>query len=433
MIDLQGSLKRIVTSYAQYNPASDQYAMAEPIDTIKAQKIEAHLITFFTQYMTQDGLDEKQVKRRYRDLIKKFAADKLPRASAEVHWLVWAVSEGRLDGTCHKLLDVCFHGLKPKEAPPPAAEAYEDVQDMDEFYNSLKRKRAGAATLTQRAVIDCLLSMLDSMKDYRQTAKEIDPAWLQKVMQTMPYITSGIGMGIYITELALLYALTHAVSTGSGWLAQSSSQRWRHLAYGMDTISYGLAQASTSLLSLFVKLNFCAFNATCYMGIGVCSAVYRALLPSLNAPAPGPASSSSASQPCTTVSLAPQHLLGGRSFETPEIKLLAFNLENYRAEQGRQLFAGLRYGNYKQAQINRVLAELQIIDASSAPLEARLQKAQQALISLNTPEMTSSGQNARLAITASLSLCETLLTPLEPKPEPAHDSAEEERRIVLFS
>lgn len=438
MVSLEQSLKSIVSLYAIGDPSTGTYQVHESMNKSTTQKIEAHLITFFSQYLTQEGMADDMINLHCKELRKRFHPDKLKNTVPEIVWLEQVISEGAMNGACFKLIDLCAESVKSTPVKDDASTSYDNVDNMDDFLHILQKRRNFATTLTQRAVIDSMISMLQRVNHYHATTVEIETGWLQKTIQAMPYISSGFCVGLYIKELALLYALTYSISLGSRWLGKSSSQRWQGVAYGMNGFSQSISSAATTLLASLVKLNFYAFDGVCYVGIGACSAVYRALTLS---PAPASvsgASSSSSSQPGTTMILAPQHLLGGKAFKTLELKLLSLNLEGYQMLQKEQYFAGMRAGKYKSTQMASALTRLQLIDKNDCSVEHKLGEAKAVLDALaSNRRVIGSGSHARQVIHAAQVMCQMLLPARDHALESEDDDMPglfpDDTRMVLFS
>ncbi|MGQ3890425.1 hypothetical protein [Legionella sp. CNM-4043-24] len=410
MVNLEQNIKKIVALFATPDPSTGLYPtwQERPLSDETRQQIEAHLTTLFSQYLAQDGTKEEQINKRRKELIIHFHPDKIKLRDPETHWLEQAMSQGNFGGHCSSLAGICADAIKQESKQ---FNAYENISNMEEFRELLKRRLAEATTLTQKAVIKHMLDILDSAEKHDPRTKEVDQDWLKKTLRTLPYITSGVCISLYITELALLYSLTYSISLGSRWMAKSSSHRWQAIAYHTNKMSTGIAQASTMLISMFIKLNFFAFDSAYHYGTVACSAIYNALTEKYPAPSGAAASSSSFSESSPAMAFSPVHLLGGRAFQSLELKMLSGNLEAWQEQQKMQWLSTMRKGEYKRQRIDIVLTQLQMIDQSPSAMDVKLQQSKDILRSLlDDSRVAKPYSRAHLAVASAMSMCEGLLS-----------------------
>lgn len=389
------SLKEIISLYADFDPLTASYQERKPIGPSERQKIETQLTAFFSQFMVKNGVEHSKIDSQYKALRLLFHSDKIHPNTSETYWLEHVMSEGSMRGVCFKLVQTCMNKLKN---PVPAAN-YRNIRDMDELLTKLKRQERRATTFTQKAMINSTIQMISSVKSHHRTIEQGERGWLQTSISTMPYITSGFCLGLYIEELALLFALTYALSKGGQWLEKSSSAQWEYVGHEMRSFSDMLYNASAALITYFIRLNFLAIDGIYYLGTQTCSHLYQAILPP---PEPND---------CTTLALPHQHLLGGDFYQTFELKILALSLERYREQQQAQWFASIRHGAFKSSKIQCALNELKKIDEAELEPEEKLLLAKPILEELSkNPRLNVKGSHAAAAI-ESMSFLYNFLVP----------------------
>jgi hypothetical protein len=392
MINLVERLKETVQIYAILDEDTKTY---RDKGHVNHQAVEAHLTTIFSEYLTQGGLEPDIVDGYCRKLRFIFHPDKYASASPETKWLMDTLgaadplktsdAQTEVDGAtlgdkrtvCFNLISLCAETIKN---PPPVdigsrSDIFEDCDTVLSFIEALTRRRSEATTFTQRAIIDSIISMLQSAQNYRTTTSTtITPGFMQKLMRGMPYITTGVCMGLYIKELSLLYAVLGSISIGGGILRRTDSHFLRFVGQKMQEYSKAIMCATSVLMTLVVRANIGAF----YIGIEASAKLYNAIVAKTIST---PSSSSGmshreTSEPCTTLALAPQDLLGGMKFETLPLKFSARTLELYQRRLEQQYLPGWRAGAIKKDVITAVLIRLQEIDQSDRSLEEKLIEAE---------------------------------------------------------
>lgn len=378
MAQLNDILKGIVEQYAQ--KVDGVYRNNQPIGDRQRQQIEAHLITVFSQYITQDGTESSNTDKHWKKLRFLFHPDKFATSSAEVIWLEDVLSADAMDGTCFKLIDTCASELSHPNIDTRTA--YEDISHIDKLLRTMQDRRASASTLTQIALIDNILSLLESLKNYNSTTGKVGPGWLSGVMTSMPWLTSGFCIGLYLHELSLLYALTFTVSKSGQLLGNSNSRVWQTVGQEMQAFSLAISRASVALVASFINVNILVFDKIFYIGIETCANIYNAIT-----------SQSAQNLSCTTLSLSPQSLLRGQQFQSLPLKLLAINFEGYLEKQKQQYLASYRLGDYKKSVMQEALSCLLELDRSLASQEDKLANAEKIINVL--------AQNKRVNVTGS--------------------------------
>ena len=361
MTDFNDQFRVVIEQYAQ--KIDGAYCNNHPIGGKERQQIEAHLITFFSQYITQDGTELTNTDKHWKKLRFLFHPDKFLTSSPEVLWLEEVLSVGAMNGSCFKLIDTCASELSHPNIDTKTT--YEDISQIDTLIRTMQDRRASATTLTQIALIDSILSLLESLRNYNSTTGKIGPGWLSAAMSSMPWLTSGFCIGLYLHELSLLYALTFTVSKSGQLLGNSNSRIWQALGQEMQAFSLAISRASVALVASFINVNILIFDKIFYIGIESCANIYNAIT-----------TQSAQNLSCTTLSLSPQSLLRGQQFQSLPLKLLAINFEGYLDKQKQQYWASYRLGDYKKSVMQHALSRLLELDKSPASQEDKLEAAE---------------------------------------------------------
>ncbi|MDP1604164.1 MAG: hypothetical protein Q8M03_12970 [Legionella sp.] len=374
MTNLADSLKEIVQEYATFDQHTQKYHNTKKVNP---QLVEAKLKTVFAAFLTQDGVELVDIDKNCKKLHVQFHPDQYERASPEIKWLIdtliVADAQRRAEdkeekeeekqeekqeevtprkrderGVCFNLVTLCADIIKN---PPPQGEGYmmDEIQDL---IDDLKIRRNDATTLTQRALINCIISMLKSAGNYHATAStDLPPGFMQKLMKTMPYITTGVCVALYIKELSLFYALLYTFSKGGRMLGRSNSDFLRDVGYKMQQCANILSRVTMAVMELVFKLNLGVF----YTGIKAYGSICS-----------GSSSSSAipygeASVQCTVLALQPQYFLDveGREFKTMPLKLIARPFELYEKQLQARYFDSIKLNP-----VQVTLQELQKIDGN---------------------------------------------------------------------
>lgn len=382
MKELMKRLKALVEEYAIYSADDNAYHDKRPLSKQEKQKIDASLISLFSHFLVQEGADARNLDGQANQLKKIFHPEKLQHALPEITWLESTLSNGQPDESAiFQVLIFCVNSLKntSDEAKPK----YAQFQVMEELISSLEKQRETALTMTQRALIDSLLSLLNSVGDYHSLVGEKKIPWLTAFMHSMPYISSSICIGFFANELGLLFGATYLISKGGKWLERSSKGRWEILGQQMQAISSVLLLAGTTLMARMVELNFFLLKNVSYVGIEASHSIYSLMAAppkKVLATAPVDSSVSYSQNTCTDLILMPQDLLGGKRFSHLEMKFIAKPLEDYKEVQQTQWFANMRTGSTKNSLLQNAVLQLQLIDNNSQALPDKLR---QTLIVLN--------------------------------------------------
>jgi hypothetical protein len=339
MEHLESSLNDVVEIYAELDPQTNSYQSLKPVNDQVRQKTRSFLIIIINEFLSPEGIRTETIETQSAALHTFFDT-----TSPAVLWLEQVLSEGRMDGACHQLIKDCtaelLH-LKQEKVVP--TQSYQKVKDMEGFLTTLKQQQPYASTVTQRALTKSLISMLESISSFKHTTDEAAQGWLNQVLKSLPYITSGLGMGLFIQELALIYGLTYSVSLGAKWLEKSSSERWKTVAQATQTYSRAVQEVSNSLVCYFVKANFMAFDGA--------------------------------------------------------------YLNDYQSKQKTQWFSGLRQGSYKSGQMQKAVKKLLEIDDTDASNEEKIAQAKEVLDTLVADKgIMGNGELARGTLNTALSI-----------------------------
>ncbi|KTC95792.1 hypothetical protein [Legionella erythra] len=376
MKNFDEELTNLVKTFADYD--NNAYHSKK---TTSPQQVEAQAVALFTQYMTQDGFEPDAINKHYKTLARWFHTDKLHSETAEKKWLNAVLSTPESNGGAFKVIGYVREKLlKPKEKK---GNYFADVSSMEDLLDQLKAEKEGAATRTQRALMQSIIDVLESARGYHDTVSSDNPLWLQGVLHSLPYISGGICVGFYVKELALLYASIYLISASGQWLHGSSKTRWQVLGKQMQSFSVTLENAVMALLGSLVNLNYTALYQIRHIGAGLGNVLYYYLVPAIaEKPAmekteekKSPVSEQNALMlqltPSSTAekTLAPQHLLGGAEFSTLEGKLVALPLEEYKKKQQRQYFSTWRLGDTKGKVLAEAITALQRLDEAPVSVE----------------------------------------------------------------
>ena len=368
MTNLADSLKKIVQEYATFDQLTEKYHNTKKVNP---QLVEAKLKTVFAAFLTQDGVEPVDIDKNCKKLHVQFHPDQYERASPETKWLIDTlivadaqrraesekdfIKRGRDErGVCFNLATLCADIIKN---PPPQGErsmmdVLSNCNEIQDLIDALKIRRNDATTLTQRALINSIISMLKSAGNYHATAStELPPGFIQKLMKTMPYISTGVCVALYIKELSLFYALLYTFSKGGRMLGRSNSDFLRDVGYKMQQCANILSCVTMAVMELVFKLNLGVF----YTGIKAYGSICN-----------GSSSSSAipygeASVQCTVLALQPQYFLDveGREFKTMPLKLIARPFELYEKQLQARYFDSIKLNP-----VQVTLQELQQIDGN---------------------------------------------------------------------
>lgn len=374
MNSLNQSLIDIVIAYTDYDFSNKSYPVKQLILAEK-QKIEVQLITIFSQFLTEKGVEDEQINHQRRILLSFFHPDKFLHASPEIRWLEHSLSDGNNNGVCFKLIDNCADELKKpsfKKEDDTFQSEKGNFFDIDELLAQLEKKREGAKTLTQRALIDSTITLLQNIKHLKHISDDINPRWLKAFLISLPHITSGFCIGLYLEELSLLYAVLYLTTESGNWLKKRDEKSLQYLGNVVYGFSQAISNASTTLMFYFISINFAAMNTTYYLGIEACSKVYQLINYAISPKIPA----SSANTQSHALIIPPQYFLPGQHlFKTLEVKLIALKLEQYQTQQKMQYFATWRQGCKKSYLIEQALQGLKLIDVKSITAEQKLAEA----------------------------------------------------------
>ncbi|WP_419420404.1 hypothetical protein ACNVED_03640 [Legionella sp. D16C41] len=378
MNSFKQSLADIVRAYTQYNVSNKSYD-SKQLPASELQKIEVQLITLFSQFLTSKGVEETQIDRQQKILVLHFHPDKLALDSAlpEVKWLENSLSGGRNNGVCFNLIRTCAEELKQPQYTEEDnfIPKQDDLNDLyiDKLIIYLKEKRGLATTITQKALIDSTIILLQNIKLFQTTTDKLDPGWLKTILKSLPYITSGFCVGLYLKELSLLYAVLFTLTKGGNWLKKGDVSGWRELGEITCEFSKMISNAATTLMLHFININFSAVNTTYYIGFTACSKIYQLLGFSEKKQIPAEYTKVNT----LALTLLPQAFLPGKlNFTTLELKLIALRLEQYQHLQQQQYFATWRRGSKKSYLIEQALQELNSIDLKPISIKEKLMSAQ---------------------------------------------------------
>ncbi|MGQ3888195.1 hypothetical protein ACQUW5_04065 [Legionella sp. CNM-1927-20] len=368
MNSLKQSLTDIVSAYTQYDLSTKSYH-SKQLSAAELQKLEVQLITLFSQFLTTEGVEENEINKQHKILRGLFHPDKLVIAAPEIQWLEHSLSAGANNGICFKLIDSCAEELKqPKINKEDFIFSEDDLGSLhiDELIRQLKQIRKQAVTLTQQALINSTITLLQNIKRFQSTTEQFEPGWLKTILDSLPYITSGFCIGLYLKELSLLYAILCLIAKGGSWLQKGDIRGWRALGEMTREVSGVISNAATTLMLYFISMNFSAMNTAYYIGFEACSKIFQLIGLSETRQIPSAYVNSQAL-------ILPQHFLPGKfNFETLELKLITLKLEQYQDQQKQQYFASWRRGCKKSSLIERVFQQLKLIDLKPISVSEKL-------------------------------------------------------------
>lgn len=390
---------------------------------------------FYADQKTQKAAEIERVDRPddLDELLTK-CQDNYTLATAKELKLITFITgrTGQNDGATFKLIALCVDGLnkprKSNQTPTPQTNTrrqtrfnFKKVSNIESLIELLEEYRKQSKTLTQRCLIDSIMSLLRSVDDYHNyMGKSAGSHRLLKTfINTMPYMTSGICIGFFADEMALLFAATYCVSKGGSWLEKNSKGRLKMLGQQVQRISTSISCMAAIILSRLVEFNFFILKNAGYLGIEAGSGLYYLVASTVSEKsAPSSKKTGETSAPkqeqavpsnCNALALASQGLFGQKPFKHPEFQLTVMALSAYSAEQSQQWLSRYRQGHIKSALFDGVALQLRLIDSNSDPFPIKLEKAALVLKSLLTSKLlTKEGSQSWNAAYAAASIFQSI-------------------------
>ncbi|MDI9817699.1 MULTISPECIES: hypothetical protein [unclassified Legionella] len=409
MTKFKEELAILIKEYADYDEEKCSYENKRELTLNDRQKIEASLIGLISQYLSQNGLQESAIDAQMKKLQLLFHPDKYSGSLPENKWLQYVLSEGSIErGSCFHLVGLCADKLKHPENHNFYKSEFEGISTMDVLIAELEKRKGYAKTFTQRALLESVLAMLQTSTAYHQTVEERVPGvWTKKIINVMPYLTTGYCIGFFLEELALLYAVTFVLSKGGKWLEQSGSSHCQMIGHVVSLFSNTISNAIMALLARLTELNLLMVKGAMNLTIDTGEGIYKLLVASSEKAA----SNESKPEECRALMLAPQNLLGGLPFKSFELKLAARPLESKLEELGQQWFIHWRLGNTKMQAIKKALDSLCQLDANSNEgIAVKLEKAQEIIEGLaDDKAINTEGSGTQRAIQTARDILQLLL------------------------
>ncbi|KTD24787.1 Uncharacterised protein [Legionella lansingensis] len=414
-MNFEKDLEELIAVYAIYDKELNIYKDKKSLGIEEKQKIEAMLIALISQYLSQDGLEDKdRITHHSKKLQRFFHPDKYLTSSPENKWLQDTLypTETSKGGTCFNLVKLCEKKLKNPELPEFHLE---NITTMEALITRLERDKEYATTYTERALLESILTMLRSAGNYNsQMDDKIPIIWAKRLTQLMPYLTTGYCVSYFLKELALLYAVTFTLTKSGQWFEHSSSTHLQMVGQVMHVFSDTIFAAVTALIARLTELNIFMVRGAINLGIDASGGLYKLLA--------APRVPNDATNNSRALILAPQDLFGGLRFTTFELKLLAMGLEEKAKQLKNQWLLGWRAGSIKYAAIKETLQALQRLDSTDVDLSTKLDEAEKIIKELAKNQkvnVNGSGTNKTIKMAQM-----TLVRLKKPKP------AEEERSLI---
>ncbi|KTD16431.1 hypothetical protein [Legionella jordanis] len=403
-MNFEEELKPLIAAYADFDSQLFVYQEKKTMTFAERQKVEASFIALVCQYLSQDGLDEKCIEYYMKELEKLLHPDRFPLASPEIKWLQVILSADVFDpSSCLNLAKLCEAKLKNPEAPEFHLE---HIATMDALIFRLRQDRKLAKTLTERALLDSVLSMLKSADQYNsQLNSRISLIWAQKISQLMPYLTTGYCLSLFLKELALLYAVTYTLTRGGRWIEHSHSNGIQMIGQTMRVFGEAIFSAVTALVARLTELNIFVAKGAVNLSVDASDGLYR-ILACQTQP------TQMLTEDAKSLALAPQDLFGGLRFETFQLKLIAAILEEQSGRLEKQWFYDWRLGSKKNAAIKKALQGLQLVDKSGLEENIKLQQARSIIQTLaDNRKINVYGSDTAKAISNARNTLKLLLEP----------------------
>lgn len=362
MEDFYQRLESLILQFTQKN--SDNSYLDKEFSEEQKMEIYTACTAVICQFLygPREDLNEdftvkvKKIDQRVRILKNICHPDHLSTASVEIKWLENQFSLGRNNGELCILIDSCADHLKESMNSSEENKGYFDkIKSVISLLESLK-KLEGKSFGTQKLLIANITSLIEAMMSYHSDMTKLGGNSLaNRVLQTTPYLTSGICLALIIDKLAIFFAATFLLSK-TGLMLQRTNLLYSHgLGRQLHLFGISLARVATALMASFVKLNFRLSHGCSCLGIEVVKSVYALMQTNV----PSDYYFAKRSNPSN------KHLLGGDHFESMELKLVALQLETYRM-RSNQLGYRYRLGYEKMGLLEKAIIYLHQIDEDKA-------------------------------------------------------------------
>lgn len=323
--------------------------------------MKSRVVTCFSQILGQSIGEPDKLEHAYAELDQLIKAN---RDTGYIFWIEQQIKDAVYEkGICSYLLAQCHQALQ-KNKPNPNATQYLSISNIDQMVAKLRSDKESTENPVKSALLDSLITMFGSIQDYHETTRQLPDNWFQAIINKFPPVTAAIGAGLFIEELALLFAAVFVVSKGASWLEQSQSEMIKSIGSQAQRFINLFSQLAMTGLAYGSNLIYVLYNVALVLSLETQKNIVKAIMP----------------PPVKTgLDLSAEIGLWGYYFREFEIKLIAVHLEEYIYKQSLQTIAPLRFGHTKSNKMKETLQQFKQIDASNESLETKLQKIEIAL------------------------------------------------------
>lgn len=370
---LETELKRLVTTYAAFDPAKNEYV--SQLDQSTLLRLDANFVKLINQQLLADGPEHSDLTKNYRKLTPLFHPDRTHFYSLEVRWLERTLSVGKNDGICFKTIHGCYEKLtEPQKYKESQFADIKSKEDCRQWLEQLKNK---ATTYSSRSLCDSLLNLLEQSSSYFDEMGKIRPVSLKVLAGFIPILFATYGAIMLAEEIFAVYALYFILLKSGQYLSHKESGELKHLGASLQQVSMITATATTTLLVRLLEMTFWAsrqiYATTLELGTAL-------LNPMISTVPPGADEDMQATRAfCTDFILASKTTTEGIAFSNPELKAIAAPLEKYHLLNSQQFFSSMRLGNQKRLMVEAFLFRMRVLDRSPEPINSKLKQAQKEL------------------------------------------------------
>ena len=368
-----------------------------------------------------DGADKVILARNYRKLTFYFHPDRAAHHSNEVKWLETQLSEGREDSTCFKTISLCYEKLsEPEKFKEIEFTNINSVEECRQWLGELKER---SSTYSKKQLCDSLISLLDESTSFFDSTGRLKPNALKTLVRFIPAAIACYGAVMVMEELVTVYVLFFLILKGSQKLKQSNSRELTDLGLFLQKSNAFTAMTTTTLLVHVMQLLIWASRH----GVDASMTIGSRILTSLSPPKDESVQVDE-QQLCRDLALASKSKYQGKSFNLPELKIIAAPFEKYLGLNQQQMFITLRAGKDKRTVVGDFLFKLSVLDSYPGSLEEKYAAILSYLNEIKSNSTVYQGKTAR-AIEYAEQVIEMLRRPS--MTELITDVAEEETRVAL--
>lgn len=368
---ISNELESFVKLYSSFDQGKKSYTRV--FSDQELIQLDLNFNRFFNKLLLADGPDTKKIQSNYKKLSFIFHPDRKMFYSPEVIWLEQSLSEGKNDGACFKILDLCYEKLTNSQKFKNLY--FQDIKNREDLKQWLEQLKAEANTHSRKSFYDSLLGLVNQSGSYFDEVGKIRQQGLRALLISIPILFSTYGAILFAEELFIIYALYFVVLKSGQYLENQQASDLKKIGQVFQEMTRVTATATTTLIVRIVELTFRVSHAVYDTTWQIGSSLFYPMLPS------SPSAVHSQDDQFVTISLCKDLILAsqnrdqGHLFKTPEMKLVAAPLEAYLGLNKQQYCQRFRLGQDKRIAIESCLFNLRLIDKSEESIEDKLSHA----------------------------------------------------------